>query len=88
MSRSICKGPLFLFVPLLLGCILAYCSARMLRPVFGVLAWYWFVALFVLCFTLSLLIVGGLGYVLERLRPRHQYDDGQQESDEGTKQSK
>lgn len=64
MSKSLCKGPLFLFVPLLLGGVIACLAAWVLRPVFGVLPWYWFVALYVVCFLLSVFIVGGLAYLI------------------------
>ena len=88
MSRSLCKGPFFLFIPLLIGVVMTYLVALALRPVLGVLAWYWFVALFALCFALSMFIVGALDYVVTRPCASHEYDGNLKDCDRSTKQPK
>ena len=70
MSRSICQGPFFLFLPLLLGAGLTYMVATLLRPVIGTLAWHWFVVLFGLCFLLCLFIVRLWGHLCNRRNSR------------------
>jgi hypothetical protein len=63
MSKSLCKGPLSFFLPLMLGGALTYFVAISLRGVFGVLPWYWFLFLFLLCVTLivcAFVFVGNL----------------------------
>ena len=61
MNRSLCSGPLFLFLPLLSGGVLSYFVAILLHPWLGVLTWYYFLILFLLCSLLSLFGVGLLG---------------------------
>ena len=63
MSKSLCKGPLFLFLPIMLGGVVTLVVLRLfcLQP-----TWYWFLALFLLCCLLSMFAVGLLGYLIER----------------------
>ena len=70
-GKSLCKGPFFLFVPLLLAGAMACLARWALRPVFGVLRWHWFAVLYVACFLLSLFIVDAVGYLIELRHVRH-----------------
>lgn len=68
MSRSLCRGPFFLLVPLLLGGLLASLTVWALRPSVGVLAWYWVTLLSVACVVLAAVVIDGLRHLVERRR--------------------
>ena len=70
MNKSLCKGPFYLFVPLLLGGAFTCAAMIILRRQFNVFAWYWFLALFLSCFLLSIFVVGFMGYLVERCGQR------------------
>lgn len=68
MTRSLCQGPLTLLVLMLLGGVLTSVAAWAIHLIVGVLAWYWFVLLYVLCFAVSVFFVTALGYLVTRCR--------------------
>lgn len=55
---SICKGLLFLFMPLLLAGVLTFLVEIVGRNYWGAIRWYWIPILFVPCFVVSFCVVG------------------------------
>jgi len=85
MNKPLCRGPFFLLIPIFLGGVVACFVARSLHPIFGVLAWYWFLVLCVACCVFSMLLIGGVGYLIESWSARYRSKHGEQNSDEHKK---